>query len=123
MRAATVMLLSLMIAGISGCGSKGGETAGPIRLDVPRRAIPAPGLCRVWLDRSESRLQRLPRSCDGIENVAPLGSRVLYRPDNKSRTVEVRYMSRSHPGEVTGIDLFNIDNGNLVRIIQSYNGR
>ncbi len=123
MRAATVMLLSLMTAGISGCGSKGGETAGPIRLDVPRSAIPAPGLCRVWLDRSLNRRQQLTRSCDGIENTAPLGSRVLYRPDDKSRTVEVRYMSRSHPGEVTGIDLFNIDSRNLVRIIQSYNGR
>ena len=122
MRAATVMLLSLVIAGISGCGSKRSETAGPIRLDVPLRAIPAPGLCRVFGGTS-NRLPQLSRSCDGIENVAPLGSRVLYRPDNNSRTVEVRYMSTSHPGEVTGIDLFNIDTRNLVRIIQSYNGR
>jgi hypothetical protein len=33
------------------------------------------------------RLTCVPRGCDGIEWTAPLGSRILYRPDDGGREV------------------------------------
>ena len=92
----------------------------PIELNIPKSAIPSPGLCRIWVSGVESAQQQLARSCEDIEWTAPLGARILYRPDDGSREVIVRYMSRSTPGWVTGIDAFDIDTMRLVRVIQEY---
>ncbi len=108
----------VVTAACAGGSSDGGVT--PIELNVPKDQMPSPGLCRVWVSGEATARQPLARSCDGIEWTAPLGTRILYRPDDGSREVHVRYMSRSTPGFVTGIDAFDIDTMRLVRVIMSY---
>ncbi len=119
-RAVPVLATSLAVATSACAGGPGGEPASPVRLDIAMSALPGPGLCRVWVDGLAVSQQPLPRGCDAIENTAPLDSRVLFRPDDRSRTVHVRYMSTSSRGEVIGIDVFNIDTGRLVRVLQRY---
>ena len=119
LRAIPVLATSLTLTTSACAGGPSGEPASPVRLDIPKSALPGPGLCRVWVG-GLAVSQRLPRGCDGVENTAPIGSRVLFRPDDRSRTVHVRYMSPSTPGEVIGIDVFNIDTGRLVRVLQRY---
>jgi hypothetical protein len=116
-----VMALAAGMAVAAACGggsSDGGVT--PIELGVPKDQIPSPGLCRVWVSGGRISQQPLARSCDDIEWAAPLGALVLYRPDDGSREVHVKYMSRNTPGFVTGIDAFDIDTLRLLRVIQAY---
>ncbi len=108
-----VPFILLALAGTVSCASKSTETGAPLQLNVRRSDIPGPGFCRVIQTGS------LPRACDGIENTAPFGSRILYRPDDGSRTVQVWYMSTGERGIVIGIDLFNIDTRRLVRVIKA----
>ena len=120
LRAAPVLATFLTVTTSACAGGPSGEPASPVRLDIAKSALPGPGLCRVWVGTLAVSQQPLPRACDAIENTAPLDSRVLFRPDDRSRTVHVRYMSTSIPGEVIGIDVFNIDTGRLVRVLQRY---
>ena len=116
---AVPLSVGLVVAGACAGGSSDGGVT-PIELSVPKSHIPSPGLCRVWVSGVETAEQPLARSCDGVEWTAPLGARILYRPDDGSREVIVRYMSRNTPGFVTGIDAFDIDTMRLLRVIQSY---
>jgi hypothetical protein len=102
-KAAFPLFVGLVVAAC-GAGGSGGSGA-PIELSVPKGELPSPGL-----------------GCDGIEWTAPLGSRVLYRPDDGRREVHVKYMSRATHGLVTGIDAFSIDTLRLIRVIMPYNG-
>jgi hypothetical protein len=113
-----VMCLAVLACG----GAVSGDSVAPIMLGIPKDELPSPGLCRVWVSGQATAMQPLPRSCDGIEWTAPLGSRVLYRPDDGSREVHVKYMSRATTGLVTGIDAFSIDTLRLIRVIMPYNG-
>ena len=121
MKRYTAIALAVGLSATGACGggsSDGGVT--PIELSVPKDQLPSPGLCRVWVSGGQTGQQPLARSCDDIEWTAPLGSLVLYRPDDGSREVHVRYMSSNTPGFVTGIDAFDIDTLRLVRVIQEY---
>ncbi len=117
------LFVALTAAAACASASGGGESGAPVRLNIPRSALPGPGLCRVWISGRSLSRQPLTRGCEGIENTAPLGSRVLYRPGASSREVHVRYMSTSYAGVVSGIDAFNMDTLRLVRVIQPYQGR
>jgi hypothetical protein len=64
----------------------------------------------------------MTRGCEGIEGAAPLGSRILFRPEDGSREVLVSYMSRATPGWVTGIDAFNVDTMRLTRVVMAFRG-
>lgn len=114
----------VLAAGFAAACASGGHDQGVlgIQLNVPRSAIPGTGLCRIWLTGVPTSRQPMVQGCDGIEYSAPLGSRVLYRPDDGSREVHVSYMSRATPGWVTGIDAFSIDTMRLVRVILPYVG-
>ena len=83
-----------------------------VDLGVPRSEIPPPGRCRVMAAGF------LMRNCDGIENTAPLGVRILYRLDDGSRRVVVCYMSTSERNEIIGVDLFDFNTGRLIRALQ-----
>jgi hypothetical protein len=119
-KAAFPLFVGLVVAAC-GAGGSGGSGA-PIELSVPKGELPSPGLCRVWVSRQSDSQQPLARGCDGIEWTAPVGSRVLYRPDDGRREVHVKYMSRATHGLVTGIDAFSIDTLRLIRVIMPYNG-
>lgn len=60
----------------------------------------------------------LARGCDGIEFSAPLGAQILYRPDDGTRYVVVCFLSRAEPREIIGIDLYHVDTGRLLRVLQ-----
>jgi len=116
--------VSLIMVAIVACGGAvSGDSVAPIMLRIPKDELPSPGLCRVWVSEQSNSMQPLARGCDGIEWTAPLGSRVLYRPDDGSREVHVKYMSRATPGLVTGVDAFSFDTLRLIRVIMPYNGR
>ncbi len=120
LRTVPVLATFLAVTTSACAGGPSGEPASPVRLDIAKSALPGPGLCRVWVGSPVVSQQPLPRACDAIEHTAPLDSRVLFRPDDGSRTVHVRYMSTFTPGEVIGIDVFDIDTGRLVRVLQRY---
>lgn len=115
--------VSLVMLAVVACGGAvSGDSVAPIMLRIPKDELPSPGLCRVWVSGQSNSMQPLARGCDGIEWTAPLGSRVLYRPDDGSREVHVKHMSRATPGLVTGVDAFSIDTLRLIRVIMPYNG-
>lgn len=95
------------------CAGGPGPGASPVTLGERRAAVPPPGLCR-WYEGG------MPLACDGIEYAAPLGSQILYRPDDRSRTVLVCFLSTAEPRRIIGMDLFNLDSGNLIEVVQRY---
>jgi hypothetical protein len=107
--------LALLALGFGGCGGGTGQPdvshLAPVRLDYPRSEIPAPGLCRIVG-------VGLPRSCDGIEVAAQPGATILYRPRDRTRRVVACYLHRSNVGQIEGIDLFDLDTGDLIEVIQ-----
>ncbi len=50
--------------------------------------------------------------------MAPLGSRVLYRPDDGSRKVFMCYLNTSEPREIIGIDVYDMDNRQIIDVLQ-----
>lgn len=89
-------------------------------LDIGWNDLPAPGLCRAWVSGLPTEAQPRPQGCRGIEYAAPLGSRILYRPDDGTRRVVVCYLSTSDPREIIGADLFDVDSGRLLEVLQHY---
>jgi len=126
----TARLLSLtlatgLIAACASCGSYGGgspsrEYGPPLEFPLDRSFIPSPGLCRVYdPQRPEESEYTQPRGCEGIEQTAQVGTVVFYRPRDGTRTFRVCWMSRSEPGVVDGIDLFDIDRLRLIDVVLS----
>ena len=113
---ATLSGLAAVVA-LAACGGPPaeGESTSPMTLDLPRNQIPTPGNCRIVSPG------QFNRTCEGIEFAAPVGTRVLYRPDDGSRRVVVCYMHTSHQAEIIGVDVFNMDTGRHLRTIQAYN--
>ena len=107
--------VAVLIAGVVACAGTAPPGA-PLTLGARQRAVPPTGLCRVW-DEGANRAF-MAQTCDGIEYSAPLGSQILYRPDDGSRIVAVCFVSRSEPREIIGIDLFDVDSGRLVQVLQ-----
>src|SRR3989442_14323443 len=62
------------------------------RLGIPPGHLPRPGECRVWIPGTPPGRQPRPKSrpCEGIENIAPAGSWIVYRPGAERRLVHVR---------------------------------
>ncbi len=102
------------------CGGSRSPDDPPLdfKIDIPKRAFPSPGLCRVWISGRAVSQQPLSRSCENIEFSAPLGSRVLRRPKDGSRDMVVWYMDTSERGKIEGIDVFNVDTGRLIRVVR-----
>ncbi len=121
-RSTISLVVGLTALACGGAGSSDSSVPAPIELGIPQDELPSPGLCRVWISGRSASQQPLARGCEGIEWTAPLGARILYRPDDGSREVHVRYMSRGSRGLVTGIDAFSVDTMRLIRVIMSYNG-
>ncbi len=110
----TVISIALVaFAGVTACSSGTNEPQypSPTRLNISRSALPGPGLCRV-----EGAAQRT-RSCEGIANIAPEGSTVLYRMKDPAYVVVICHMHRSRRGYVIGIDVFNANNQRLIDVL------
>ena len=124
MRLSHVVVAALSV-GLMACssGGEGGsapqpstESGPPLDFPLDRRDVPSPGLCRVWIVGNPASQQFLQRSCDGIENTAPIGEYIMFRPQGQ-RVVHVCLMSSNTVGVVDGIDAFDIDRMRLVRVI------
>lgn len=102
------------------CGTYRPEHPSPVTLGARRGAVPPPGLCRIYSGGEVPRAPESARDCDGLQHSAPYGAQILYRPDDGSRTVVVCYLGTEPPRRIVGMDLFDIDNGRLVRVIQEY---
>lgn len=94
----------------------GGGAISPVRLEVPRASLPSPGMCRLW-DTGDT-AEPPSRTCDGIEGLAPRGSQVVYRPEDGSHHVLVCYMSLTERARIDGVDVFDIDTGRHLEVIQ-----
>jgi len=101
--------LLLACGGLSG----GRVTDWPIRREI----VPPPGQCRIW--RENNRWEPT-RECRDIEYEANPGEVVLYRPDDGSRRVVVCYMSVEERGRIDGVDVYDIDSGDLLEVIQRH---
>jgi hypothetical protein len=100
------------------------EAATPIRtvpatgssaltLGIPPGHLPPPGRCRLWLPDTPPGHQPASRPCKGIDVRAPVGSMIVYRPDET--IVRVRYVDARHPGVVIGVRIFDATTGALLR--------
>ena len=111
MKSAMVAAALLVAGWACSSGSNEPQYPSPTRLGIPRSSLPTPGFCRVIGAAQES------RSCEGIANVAPLGSRVLYRMKDPSHVVVICYMHISRWRVVYGIDVFNANNQRLLDVL------
>lgn len=109
-------VLVLVTAVAAGCTHYAPQSPSPVTLDVGPKAIPPTGLCTVVQGREGS----LPRSCEGIELAAPAGARILFRPDDGTRHVAACYLSEDESRRLIGIDVFDVDTREMVRVLQSY---
>lgn len=109
--------LPAIIATIAGAaiacssGSNEPQYPSPTRLNISRSELPPPGLCRVIGSAQRE------RACEGIANVAPEGSRVLYRFRDPSYVVVICYMHPTQRRLVYGIDVFNANNQRLLDVL------
>lgn len=102
------------VCGLVACAGGG---LPPLALDARRGAVPPTGLCRVWTGNARA---HPVRSCDGIESTAPVGAEILYRPEDGSRRVVVCILSQASRYEIVGIDLYDVDTGRLVAVLQDF---
>jgi hypothetical protein len=106
----------LPLVALAACGG-GSPSTFPASLD----AIPPPGLCRVVkIDYEGNARLSAVQDCDDVEWAADPGDMVLYRPDDGSRMVVVCFMSVADRGQIDGVDVYHVDTGELIDVIQRY---
>jgi hypothetical protein len=88
-----------------------GSTA--VTLGIPPGHLPRPGRCRLWLPGTPPGHQPAARPCNGIDVRAPVGSMIVYRPDET--IVQVRYVDAQHPGVVIAVRVFDAATGVFLR--------
>ncbi len=86
-------------------------------LGIPPGHLPRPGECRVWIPGTPPGRQPRPKSrpCQGIEDVAPAGSWIVYRPGEERRYVYVRVVDERRSGVVIRVRVFDAESGEFVR--------
>jgi hypothetical protein len=89
--------------------------AGPASLGVPPGHLPPPGMCRVWVPGRPPGHQPRPRDCAGIDELAPAGAWVLYRPSKDRRIVKVRVVDERRAGIVVRVRVFDAGDGHFLR--------
>jgi len=86
-------------------------------LGVPPGQLPDPGECRIWYPGDRPGRQPRPRSrpCEGIGDIAPAGSWIIYRPVYDRRLVYVRVVDDRRAGYVTRVWLYDYETYQFVR--------
>ena len=112
-------LVHLLLLALAACvlASACGKPPASLYPYLPVRfgAVPPRGLCRV---NSPRLVAGHSRDCDDIEWAASHGSIILYRHDDESRYVVVCYMSDFERGRIEDVEVFDIDTGRLVKVMQ-----
>ena len=88
-----------------------------VTLGVPPGQLPDPGECRIWYPGDRPGRQPRPRSrpCEGIGDIAPAGSWIIYRPVYDRRLVYVRVVDDRRAGYVTRVWLYDYETYQFVR--------
>src|SRR5438552_1285244 len=88
-----------------------------VTLGVPPGQLPDPGECRIWYPGARPGRQPRPRSrpCEGIGDIAPAGSWIIYRPVYDRRLVYVRVVDDRRAGYVTRVWLYDYETYQFVR--------
>ncbi len=88
-----------------------------VTLDIPPGHLPEIGECRLWIPGDPPGQQPRPKSraCAGIENIAPAGSWIIYRPSNDPSVVHVRLIDARRAGVVVRVRIFDLDSKRLLR--------
>jgi hypothetical protein len=94
-------------------GTTVAATKSAVALGIPPGHLPRPGRCRLWLPNTPPGHQPASRPCNGIDVRAPVGSMIVYRPDET--IVRVHYVDAQHPGVVIGIRVFDAATGAFLR--------
>lgn len=84
-------------------------------LGIPPGHLPPPGLCRVWMPGEPPGHQPRARSCAHIEQTAPAGSWIVYRPGDDRKVVHVRVVDERRPGVVVQLRVYDAQRGTLIR--------
>jgi hypothetical protein len=84
-------------------------------LGIPPGHLPPPGQCRIWVPGEPPGHQQPPRSCDHIEQTAPAGGWILYRPSRDRKVVHVRVLDERHRGVVVHLRVYDVVRGTLVQ--------
>jgi hypothetical protein len=82
-----------------------------------RDDIPPPGRCRI---AQQPLVDREHRDCDDIEWAADPGESILYRPSAETHQVVVCYMDPIERGLIDGVEVFDMDSGRLLEVIQRH---
>ncbi|HET7600929.1 MAG TPA: hypothetical protein VFK09_11580 [Gemmatimonadales bacterium] len=82
---------------------------------MPPGHLPPPGMCRVWVPGRPPGHQPKPRDCAGIDELAPAGTWVLYRPSRDRRIVKVRVVDERRAGVVIRVRVFDAADGRFLR--------
>jgi len=121
MKAFKLILLTAMmctlVAGTASAKKKGkhprtSEGVKTAHLGIPPGHLPAPGECRVWYPGRPPGHQPPPQPCNRIRR-KPAGAWLVYRPDHEH--VRVSVISRSRPGIIVGVRLYQAETGLFIR--------
>ena len=122
MKALKLILLSALICALTAgtpYARKGGKhghghsNAGgrPAHLGIPPGHLPAPGECRLWYPGRPPGWQ--PPAVPCRTRRLPAGAWLIYRPDHEH--VRVSVISRSRPGIVVGVRIYDAGTGLFIR--------
>ncbi len=120
MRLATALVPCLTAIALGACTSSSEPPATQPKptaaaLGIPPGQLPPVGQCRVWIPGKPPGHQAKARSCDGIEQVAPAGSWIVYRPGKDKKVVHVRVVDDRHPGVVAVVRVYDAQSGAYIR--------
>lgn len=94
--------------------NKGSGPSTAATLGIPPGHLPPVGQCRLWIPGTPPGHQAASRSCKGIEQSAPAGSWILYRPTNDKKVVNVRVVDARKPGVVVQVRVYDVQLGTLI---------
>lgn len=109
----TVVLLALLAGA---CGSPGLGRWDYLPWGM-RSDLPPPGRCSLASGRA---IDREDRDCDDLEGIADPGQIILFRPTDGSGQIVVCHMDPLERGLIDAVEVFDINTGELVEVIQRH---
>jgi hypothetical protein len=85
------------------------DDRGPLK--VPPGHYPPPGQCRLWFPGRPPGHQPHPGPCGRVEQEAPAGAWVLYRPSREKKVVHARVIDPRRAGVVIAVRVYDADRG------------
>jgi len=118
MRLATALVPCLTVLALGACTSNSQPPSQPqpaAALGIPPGQLPPVGQCRIWIPGKAPGHQAKARSCDGIEQLAPAGSWIVYRPGKEKKVVYVKVVDDHRPGVVALVRVYDAQSGAYIK--------